>query len=213
MALQGTISPTTQKSVSNLVGHGSRTAKAHYLLDQRKVDVAHVNAFMEAVEASPTPMTLNSDYNPEEIVERNRPLTKRGKVPIVHLNLDAIYKKAEEEDAAALPTSISPKPQSEISNEDKEAAMKELPWGTKHPNYGTESARVPWTPLELTFVGEWCEAAERDNPDITQVAGRCRAAIVTDYPEMIQHFHVHHVVSPTRFSWGLRRYKELYKNI
>lgn len=90
-----------------------------------------------------------------------------------------------------------------------EEIISNLPWGTAHPDrkQGPQQ-RARWTPFEVQFIGHWCDEALTKFPDITQIISKCRLSLATEYPEMIAHFHVNHVISTGLFVHGYRLYKK-----
>ena len=189
--------------------------RANYLLHARKRDIANASAFMEAIANAPPPETPVRQMAPADVPAAMAASTERGlpRRPSVRIDLQSIMSVASaqmntsaigKEAAVGEPDDGSTAPDEIISN---------LPWGTAHPDrkQGPQQ-RARWTPIEVQFIGQWCDEALAKFPDITQIISKCRLSLATEYPEMIAHFHVNHVISTGRFVHGYRLYKKSKTN-
>jgi hypothetical protein len=184
----------------NINGHSGATVRNHYQYQDRIKDVANAMVVMSAISTNPTalaspPPLLNAAAT-TNFLRSHGGQSKRSK-PVVHLDIDELLQAAKASDDLL---------STEEVEEATEAFDSSLPWGTSHPFYGSERKRIPWTEVELKFIGRWCDAALAADPAITQVAAKCRSAIIEDYPEMISHFHLHHILSPQRITHGRRMF-------
>jgi hypothetical protein len=108
-----------------------------------------------------------------------------------------------------------------LSDDEEPTSVKpnitELPWGTEHPQFGRETSKIKWTPIEIWYVGDWMVANGHGNNDgklpSSKVQRSCRNSLIDDYPEMIPHFHRSHVVKMSTFAHGYNRYLEEQRKI
>jgi hypothetical protein len=88
-----------------------------------------------------------------------------------------------------------------------------LPWGTEHPAFNNiNSSRIVWTPIEVHFIGAWMEAAIKAGYAKQGLLGRCRNSIARDYPDMVKHFHINHVLDINKFIYGYERFLSIQKH-
>jgi hypothetical protein len=180
----GSISSSVRASISNLSGHSGRTVRAHYLIKQRERDVANANSFMSNFSKLP-----------------KRGIAKRSN--IVRLDIDRVMSRASE---------LSPFVKANEDEDDLQSHIDCLPWGTKHKFFNAKTDKVPWSAIELQFIGDWTIEARRCDPDIHSIAKKCRQSLVKEYPEMVPYFHGEHVKKLSRFAHGLRRFQDIYND-
>ena len=181
--LDGSISPSVRTSISNLSGHSSRTVRAHYLIRQRQRDANNANTFMNGFSKLPKRGIANSSK-------------------VVHVDIDRVLARA---------TDISE--YVEANEDDIESYINSLQWGVEHKFFKATTEKVPWSAIELQFIGDWTNEARRLDPDIHSVSNKCRQSLAREYPDMIPHFHREHVISASRFAHGLRRYQDICNEI
>lgn len=184
--------------------------KANYLMHERMKDVENANKFLEAVASSPMQDSPVRSMLLSEVPAAAR-MSSQGKKPrpLVDIDMSNVIAVARSQVAInsmrrGIEVNI-PEEHSSMTDDD----IARLPWGTKHPDRERgPDQRACWTPYEVQFIGQWVDQARAQYPSMKQVISKCRDALVTEYPEMIQHFHVHHVISPARFSHGYKLYNQ-----
>jgi hypothetical protein len=193
-----------RESVSALSGHNSKTVKTNYIMHERMKDVQNAAAFMEAVQSEPM---VESPVRTMLLSQVPAVMASGAKAsrPAVEIDLDNVIAVARSQ--VAINTWHREKSVNEPEPTSTEDIIAGLPWGTKHPDRSRgPQQRARWTPFEVEFIGQWCDKAKAEYPTMTQMISKCRDSLATEYTHMIEHFHVNHVITTSRFTHGYRLY-------
>jgi hypothetical protein len=185
--------------------------RANYLLHSRRRDIANASTFMEAIANAPRIEPPARFMSPADVPAAMAASSEWGlpSRPSVRIDLQSMMSSASAQMNASAIGKESAVGEAGGGLPVSDEIISDLPWGTAHPDREkSPQQRARWTPFEVQFIGRWCDEALTKFPDITQIIRKCRLSLATEYPDMIAHFHVNHVISTARFVHGYRLYKK-----
>ena len=211
-------------SISNGNGHGTRTVRDYYLLDERTKDVELARQTFEVmmdVTSTPSsqlgasPLLPATSVSSADIRMDTSVLSSMSPFssPIYgfrttgHESLGTIIGtgRVRLSDLPGLPPTMLSTPMSSASSSDYGTV------GLKHPDINTDckKLRATWTQDEINYVGVWCTEYLLRRPEWAgKIVAECRNNILGD-KAIRELFHPIHLASSGRLKYGYDAWKKM----